>query len=385
MWRTTLLLLSVFLAGVGALTAVRAPVAVPWKLALLAGEFGHFLWVLPAIVSVLAWRQGGGILPAAITRALTVLLCAAAVALFLKPVAQARALARGLPDQLTQAFGPVEIGRSPFAWVNMLTLTGRPVPVETATYAGSGPADERQLDFYRAQRPDGGAAPCVVVIHGGGWDSGDRAQLPGLNVWLARAGYAVAAIDYRLAPASVWPAPADDVALALAYLKAHAAGLGLNPEKFVLLGRSAGGQIATAFAYGRPDPAVRGVVALYSPHDLNFAWQYGTEDDVLHSLQLLRQLTGGTPATVKAAYDSGSGYQLATKAAPPTLLIHGELDTLVWHRQSERLHARLDELGVRNVFVSLPWATHAFDYNLTGPGGQLTTFALEWFLAAVTK
>jgi hypothetical protein len=37
------------------------------------------------------------------------------------------------------------------------------------------------------------------------------------------------------------------------------------------------------------------------------------------------------------------------------------------------------------VFVSLPWASHAFEYNLNGPGGQLTTYALEWFLAAVTN
>ena len=70
---------------------------------------------------------------------------------------------------------------------------------------------------------------------------------------------------------------------------------------------------------------------------------------------------------------------------PPTLLVHGANDPLVWHKQSERLHAKLDELGVPNVFVSLPWATHAFDYNLYGPSGQLTTYSIEWFLAAVTK
>jgi hypothetical protein len=50
-----------------------------------------------------------------------------------------------------------------------------------------------------------------------------------------------------------------------------------------------------------------------------------------------------------------------------------------------RLDARLAENRVPRFFGSLPWATHAFDYNLHGPGGQLTTFALEWFLADVTK
>jgi acetyl esterase/lipase len=50
-----------------------------------------------------------------------------------------------------------------------------------------------------------------------------------------------------------------------------------------------------------------------------------------------------------------------------------------------RLASRLTEHGVPHVFVSLPWATHAFDYTLQGPGGQLTTLALEQFLGRVVK
>ena len=65
--------------------------------------------------------------------------------------------------------------------------------------------------------------------------------------------------------------------------------------------------------------------------------------------------------------------------------MHGELDPLVWHRQSERLDQKLADAGVAHLFVSLPWATHAFEFNINGPGGQLTTFSIEWFLAAVTK
>jgi hypothetical protein len=62
-----------------------------------------------------------------------------------------------------------------------------------------------------------------------------------------------------------------------------------------------------------------------------------------------------------------------------------QLDPLAWSRQSERLDARFAEYGVAHGFVSLPWATHAYVFNLAGPGGQLSTYALEWFLAAVTK
>jgi acetyl esterase/lipase len=74
-----------------------------------------------------------------------------------------------------------------------------------------------------------------------------------------------------------------------------------------------------------------------------------------------------------------------TAKSPPTLLLHGTLDTLVWPRHAERLAARLAAAGVPHVYVALPWATHAFDYNLNGPGGQITTYALERFLAFVTR
>jgi hypothetical protein len=56
-------------------------------------------------------------------------------------------------------------------------------------------------------------------------------------------------------------------------------------------------------------------------------------------------------------------------------------DTLAWYVHSQRLSARLQELGVPHYYLSLPWATHGFDFNPDGPGGQLTDFAIESFLA----
>jgi acetyl esterase/lipase len=88
-----------------------------------------------------------------------------------------------------------------------------------------------------------------------------------LNDWLARQGYAVASIDYRLCPEHKWPAQREDLLEAIEFLRAHATALGIDQAQFVLLGRSAGGQIATATAYWQHDPTIRGVVALYPPTD----------------------------------------------------------------------------------------------------------------------
>jgi acetyl esterase/lipase len=239
------------------------------------------------------------------------------------------------------------------------------------------------LDFYPAFGRE--HAPCVILVHGGGWNGGSAGELPHFNHWLARSGYAVAAIDYRLAPRFPWPAQREDITAAIAFLKSHAAELGIDASRLVLFGRSAGGHLAAATAYTRPDPAIRGIVAFYSPADVHFAWEFSRDDDVLKSPQLLKDFLGGTPETARANYDDASPIRFVDRQTPPTLLVHGQLDTLVWHRQSERLDRRLTEAGVPHAFVSLPWATHAFEYNLRGPGGQLATFSVEWFLTAVTR
>jgi acetyl esterase/lipase len=195
----------------------------------------------------------------------------------------------------------------------------------------------------------------------------------------------VAALSYRLAPAQQWPAQRADVLEALAYLKNHAGELGVDPGRFVLLGRSAGGQIAQTVGYTAGDPAIRGVIALYAPSDLIFGYVNTHEDDMLKSPTLMRQFLGGTPDSARANYESASALFHVSRASPPTLLLHGTLDAVVWYRHSVRLDARLAEAGVPHAYVAMPWATHAFEFNLHGPGGQLTTYAVEWFLARVTQ
>jgi acetyl esterase/lipase len=377
MLRWLLLIFALALAALGSLTAVKSPDWAPWKLAVLAGEYGHWVALVPLLVAVLAWRSRGD---ATALAGATLLVCALAFGLFLKPVAEASVLAGALPGKLEKQFGRVALARAPFAMTALIGGGVEPVPVETIKYSG-----ELMLDFYRPRRAGAAPRPCVILVHGGGWDSGNRGEIAHFNHWLADGGYAVAAIDYRLAPKFQWPAQRDDVLAAIAFLKSHPASLGIDATRLVLLGRSAGGQIAEAVGYTANDPAIRGVIALYAPSDMTFAYVNAREDDVIKSPTLMRQYLGGTPDSARENYESASALPRVGTSTPPTLLLHGENDTLVWHRHSVRLDARLAECGVPHVFVSLPWATHAFEFNLHGPGGQLTTFAVEWFLAAVTK
>jgi acetyl esterase/lipase len=377
MLRGSLFLLALLLLGMASLTAVRVPVAVNWRLALLAGEYGHVLWLLPAGIALAAWFVRHAHFGWSVATGTVGL---AAIAFFLKPSMQAAALARDLPARMRAQFGG-DLPASPAFSVAGL-FRGAPAAIQPQAHR-IGP--DLPMDFYRPATVPAGGVPCIVVIHGGGWDSGDRSQLPGFNHWLVAQGYAVAAISYRLAPAHPWPAQRDDTLAAITYLRANAAALGLDPARIVLAGRSAGGQIAAAVGYTADDPGIRGVVAFYAPFDMRFVWSISRDDDALNSLKLMRQYLGGPPEGREDLYDSASAQQHVRRGrTPPTLMVHGVIDTLVWHRHSERLSARLVEEGVPHLHLSLPWAVHAVEFNLAGPSGQLTAYALKGFLARVT-
>ena len=382
-WLAIRLLCAVVFCAVSSLVLVQAPVLPLFIVALVVTEFGHWLFLVPLALAFVP-------VPRTAWNSLGTGLALIASALLLSPSIRAHAVARQLPRSLAEVFPDASTNlthvgdfSTPFSWKNLwLASPVKKVPVTTYTYA-THDNEALHLRYYRDN--DNRALPCVLVIHGGGWENGSADEFPNLNHELAHRGYAVAAMEYRLAPHWTWPAQREDVHDAMEYLRQHAAELHLDPRRFVLLGRSAGGQIAEAVAYGAHDPAIRGCIAFYAPADMNYAYEFGRPDDILNSPHLLRQYLGGTPAEAPANYHSASGILLADKDSPPTLLIHGYRDELVWYLQSLRLDARLATLGIPHLFVKLPWATHAFDYNIHGPGGQISTYAVEAFLSAVTR
>jgi acetyl esterase/lipase len=364
-----------FVCVLVALTALCKVSWIPlWMLQLGATEYGHWFALAPLLIGLTGARR-----PLSLA---ATLLAVAAFAIFLSTVFRARALAKQLERELPASFGNVPVHETAFSW-GRLWFGSREKPVEPESMIYQKQNDfTLRLNFYRSALK--APAPCVIVLHTGGWNNGTPDEFLALNSHLARRGYAVAALEYRLAPRWTWPAQRDDTLAALAFLKQHAADLGLNPAKFVLLGRSAGGQIAEAVAYSAHDPSIRGCIAFYAPADMNFAYLYSREDDILHPLKLLRDFLGGTPEQAGANYDSASPIRFVNNASPPTLLLHGRPDPLIWFQQSERLAAALKSMHTLHFLVAPPWGTHAFDYNFNGPGGQLSAFAVDYFLDAVT-
>ena len=222
------------------------------------------------------------------------------------------------------------------------------------------------LDLHR---PDGPLPALIVFLHGGGWRGGSRAGFgPAFADWspspflqLAAHGFAVASLDYRLSGEARFPAPLEDVAAGLGWLRAHAEHLGIDATRAVLWGESAGGHLAALL--GLTDPGVRAVVDWYGPADLTTvaadaaaggisAVDPGAPD----SREAL--LLGVAPLSDPERARAASPVTHVHADAPPFLLLHGTADRLVPTRQSERLAAALDDAGAAMTLELFDGADH---------------------------
>jgi acetyl esterase/lipase len=342
-----------------------------WKITIAATELGH--WI--ALTCLILFSLNLYLRPLSKLRVLSGVLILLAAIFYMRPMVEMQLSRQGWMDSIVRALGRKESNAQ-----SHQDATTRPATEKTFTYRD----DKNQslsLDAYLATAT--APTPWVLVVHGGSWAGGDRKQLPQLNMVLASQAISVFSIDYRLAPQFHWPAPREDVAEAVKFIKDRAKEFNIDPERWAILGRSAGGQIAESYAFHQNDSTLKGVIAFYAPADMNFAYEFGREDDILASRQVLRDYLGGTPDQVPDSYKDASPIDDVSPSAPPVLMFHGPNDPLVWAKQSQRLDAKLKSLGVPSILIELPWATHAFDYTLSGPGGQVSTDAVISFLKKV--
>lgn len=353
-------ILVAILLGLGLLLGVsfrRGDSLIQWQLTLLATEFGHYLAILALLAGISAFFVE--IPPGPVRAGFTIVGVSLAV-LLLWPTWQAVGRVEGF--SISRLFLP---------WTGPDTAS---VSVERHVFREGG-EEGGPLELIVCLPPDareaGARLPWVVSIHGGGWSDGKPDEFLHWDRELASHGFVVVMPAYRLAPEHHWPSQRDDIREAVGWMRTRAEEFGIDPEDLTLLGRSAGGQIASATAFGLPGLGVRRCVAFYAPHDMFFARKYARPDDVLDSLKLLRDYLGGDPEEKREVYHSASAIELVTSEVPPTLLIHGTRDTLVWVKQSRRLAAEMESENAPVTFLELPWATHACDYFPFSPGGQV--------------
>lgn len=372
-------IISILLLLVSLLAIFKAPEYHIWMLAILITEFPWIFILLTSIILLTGFYVDKYQLAGTIVGIM-------ALVLFTSPIVSAYAVSASLKQNFTAAFGrdstiTADNSRPPFSFWKQFSGSKK-IAAKVITY-NSRPGLNLTMDYYNSQIT--GKRPCVVVVHGGSWNKGDNKQLPELNSYLAAIGYNVAAINYRLAPAHQNPAPVEDVHTAINYLRQHAEGLHIDTNNFVLLGRSAGAQIALLAAYTRNEPGLKAVIDYYGPADMVWGYSAPASPLVMDSRKVMEDYLGGTYQQISQKYAASSPIEFVNRQSVPTLIIHGDNDVLVSPEHSRRLNTKLEQNGIKHFLLKLPWATHGFDYNLNGPGGQVATYTVERFLKVVTK
>lgn len=241
-------------------------------------------------------------------------------------------------------------------------MAGR-VSIEQDVVVGTGGGRDLKADVFTPP-PGMSNGAGVLLIHGGAWTTGDRAQLRGYGILLGRIGYTCVTCEYRLSGEAKWPAQIHDAKAALRWMRANAERLGIDPGKIAVSGNSAGGHLSLMLA-GTPNMGefegdggnpgvsteVAASIAFYAP-----ALLYTPRRALPEQLNFLFG-PGFSEETARAA----SPLTYASASFPPTMLITGNKDQTVPDESSFVMYRALNDAGAKaelHVYEGMP---HAFD------------------------
>lgn len=225
----------------------------------------------------------------------------------------------------------------------------------------SSPGWEGKMDLYLPSK-DKGLSPAIINIHGGGWSGGTKDTQSGFSTYF-KAGFAVANIAYRLSGQATAPAAIEDTRCALIYLIKNAKALNIDVNKIVIMGGSAGGHLALmggllandsrfdTNCLGVKNIKVAAIIDKYGIVDVGDK-RYGKFRSGSEKKWL------GEKVGDQAFIESASPIYQVKKDSPPVFIVHGDADPTVPIQQSLDLKKKLDELGVRNEFMTVPGGLH---------------------------
>ena len=241
-----------------------------------------------------------------------------------------------------------------------------------------------QLDLYRPmaiRKP----VPALIFIHGGGWAGGNREIMKYYTVRYAERGYVTATISYRFSQEAPFPAAVSDAKCAVRWMRENAKKHRIDPEKIGIIGGSAGAHLAMMTGYSSDVPELEGegghagvssrvqaVVDYYGPVDLTtpFARKQGVARKFLSDKSYEED---------PDVYAFASPISHLTKGDPPTLILHGTIDTIVPVAQADKLAEKLKELGIPHFYEKFEGWPHTMD--LAEAVNQRCQYRMNQFLA----
>src|SRR6188474_1215910 len=234
---------------------------------------------------------------------------------------------------------------------------------------------QQKMDVYLPATRSAITTKVMIMIHGGGWNTGDKVDFNEYVDSLKKRepSYAIFNINYRLAKIpDLFPAQEQDIkaAVELIYNKR---GEYIISDKFVLIGASAGAHLALLQAYKYFTPVKpKAIIDFFGPTDLIDMYNNPLTQFVQ---PLLIAVTGATPTTNNTLYMQSSPINYISSQTPPTMILHGGTDFVVSSSQSDLLNTKLIIAGVTRQYVLYPTEGHGWvGANLTDSFNKIQAF-----------
>lgn len=224
--------------------------------------------------------------------------------------------------------------------------------------------------------------PVILLAHGGGWVGGSRTEYRFMANALAQQHYIAISADYRLSPDSVFPAQIQDLKCAVRWLRENAHLYRMDTRRVVAMGASAGAHLVALLGTTQGMPqfegsgghqhqssAIDAMVLHGGPYSLGpLAREMSAHptSDSPASLKAVSMLLGGNTDPSSKPYSDASPATYASPKSAPTLLLHGQNDTVVPHSEAVRFDALLKSKGVSSELMIMNGAGHG-DFG-TNPG-----------------
>ena len=251
------------------------------------------------------------------------------------------------------------------------TIDARP----DLSYAANEPPRQR-VDVLLPRTRSVETLPVLLYIHGGGWQGGDRKGGWRHLVPLVESGrYAGVSVGYRLTDEARWPAQIHDCKAAVRWVRANAERYGLDPDRIVAWGHSAGGHLSSMLGVGADVDELEGrlgpnldesshvhaVIDFFGPKELaSMQGQTRPGSPINHDLPNSPEskLVGGALRDHPEITASASPLNWVSKGDAPFLLVHGEADPLVPCLQSVDFHRSLLDNGVDSILIRINGGGH---------------------------
>jgi len=234
---------------------------------------------------------------------------------------------------------------------------------------------QQKMDVYLPANRSTQDTKVIILIHGGGWNTGDKSDFNAYVDSLKKRepSYAIFNINYRLANTpDLFPAQEQDVKAAVEFIYNKRQEYMIS-DKFVLIGASAGAHLALLQGYKYSTPVKpKVIIDFFGPTDL-IALYNNPPNPLVQPLLL--SVTGSTPTTNNTLYTQSSPINFISSQSPPTMILHGGIDIVVSPSQSVLLDTKLFISGVTHQYIFYPSEGHGWvGANLTDSFNKIQAF-----------